>query len=136
MRRYEEEQSWHSRFLEDSLDSWGGLMSRGGLRAGLGKPDSFSLVASPRRRVDYAHDPAPKVIFPSSRSWSRFQPGRDAIRTEPRILFGVHFYDIKAIDMLDALFRENNEDWNYLAQREATTIVGSASRCRAFWDSG
>ena len=56
-----------------------------------------------------------------------FGPGgrASAIQPEPRILFGVHFYDVKAIDMLDQLFRENHEDKNYLAKREQTTIVGS-----------
>ena len=43
-----------------------------------------------------------------------------------------------AIDMTDFLFRERNEDWNYLAQREATTIVASNVQKvapRAFWAS-
>jgi formate hydrogenlyase subunit 6/NADH:ubiquinone oxidoreductase subunit I len=51
---------------------------------------------------------------------------------------GVHFYDVKGIDQTDYLYRERNADWNYLAQREATTIVASNIRSvspRAFWDS-
>ena len=54
------------------------------------------------------------------------------------MLLGVHHYDVRGIDMTDFLFRERNEDWNYLAQREATTIVASNVQKvapRAFWAS-
>lgn len=101
----------------------------------------FAPLASARDlRLDYDVTilPPKKVIFPVKQDLLAFGPAgpASAIRPEPRILFGVHFYDIKAIDMLDLLFRENNEDWNYLAQRQMTTIVGSNIRSvsrRAFW---
>jgi sulfhydrogenase subunit beta (sulfur reductase) len=101
----------------------------------------FAPVSSPMEvRLDYDVTilPPKKVIFPVHQDLVRFGPGggETAIHPEPRILFGVHFYDIKAIDMLDLLFRENSEDWNYLAQREHTTIVGSNIQkvsARAFW---
>ncbi len=101
----------------------------------------FAAVASPKEvRLDYDVTllPPKKVIFPVKQDLVAFGPAgpASAIQPEPRILFGVHFYDIKALDMLDLLFRENNEDWNYLAQRELTTIVGSSIQSvseRAFW---
>ena len=101
----------------------------------------FAPINSPKDvRLDYDVTilPPKKVIFPVKQDLVAFGPDGPAssIKPEPRILFGVHFYDIKAIDMLDLLFRENNEDWNYLAQREQTTIVGSNIQRvskRAFW---
>lgn len=101
----------------------------------------FAPLASPTEvRLDYDVTilPPKKVIFPVKQDLVTFDPAgpASAIQPETRILFGVHFYDIKAIDMLDLLFRENNEDWNYLAPRELTTIVGSSIQSisqRAFW---
>lgn len=101
----------------------------------------FAPITSPKDvRLDYDVTilPPKKVIFPVKQDLVAFSPDGPAssIKPESRILFGVHFYDIKAIDMLDLLFRENNEDWNYLAQRELTTIVGSSIQRvskRAFW---
>ena len=41
-----------------------------------------------------------------------------------RILIGVHPYDIKAIELLDAAFSSTNPDINYLLRREKTLIIG------------
>ncbi len=84
--------------------------------------------------------PPKKVFFPAEQAILAFDGTTAASCVAPvdTVLLGVHFYDIKAIDMTDLLFRENNADWDYLAQREATTIVGSNIRSispRAFWDS-
>lgn len=103
----------------------------------------FDKPESPEEiRLDYDVTllPPKKAIFPPKQDLLSFSPegARSGIAPEPKILFGVHFYDIKAIDMLDLLFRENNEDWNYLAYREQTTIVGSSIQNvskRAFWGS-
>ncbi|MCK4275506.1 MAG: 4Fe-4S dicluster domain-containing protein [Phycisphaerae bacterium] len=55
---------------------------------------------------------------------------------EPAVLIGVHPYDMIAINQLDRLMLETNGDPNYLARREALTIIGidpvRASE-RAFW---
>jgi ferredoxin len=101
----------------------------------------FAPIASPKEvRLDYDLTilPPKKAIMPVRQDLLTFSPSGPvgSIKPEPRILFGVHFYDIKAIDMLDLLFRENYEDWNYLAQRENTTIVGSNIQSispRGFW---
>jgi len=84
--------------------------------------------------------PPKKVFFPPVQEIARFDG--DAIesctKSVDTVLLGVHFYDIKAIDQLDYLMRENNADWDYLCQREATTVIGcniQAVSSRAFWDS-
>jgi formate hydrogenlyase subunit 6/NADH:ubiquinone oxidoreductase subunit I len=84
--------------------------------------------------------PPKKVFFPPAQDLVRFDQDAVAGCVDPveTVLLGVHFYDVKGIDMTDFLFRERNEDWNYLAQREATTIVASnvqAVSPRAFWGS-
>ncbi|MDA3863385.1 MAG: 4Fe-4S dicluster domain-containing protein [Deltaproteobacteria bacterium] len=80
-------------------------------------------------RLDYDVTllPPKKLFFPPKQDILKFygQKGESCIDPDPQILLGVHFYDIKAIDMTDLLFRENNEDYNYLANRECTTIIGS-----------
>jgi hypothetical protein len=134
-----------SRFLKDAeFDSFvEGMMKAAAVYAPVSRKHRFvfaPVASSKDVRLDYDVTilPPKKVIFPVRQDLVTFGPNGPgtAIQPEPRILFGVHFYDIKAIDMLDLLFRENNEDWNYLAQRELTTIVGSSVQSvsdRSFW---
>ena len=42
----------------------------------------------------------------------------------PRALVGVHPYDIRAIELIDAVYTLTNPDPNYLARRNNTTIIG------------
>lgn len=54
------------------------------------------------------------------------------------VLLGVHFYDVRGIDIADTFFRQGYADADYLAQRDATTIVASNIQNvspRAFWAS-
>ena len=103
----------------------------------------FSKLASPAElRLDYDVTilPPKKLFSPPCQELVRFSERKfeGCIDPEEKILFGVHFYDVKAIDMTDLLFREKNADWNYLAHREATTIVASNIQTvspRAFWAS-
>jgi ferredoxin len=103
----------------------------------------FGELARPEDlRLDYDVTllPPKKIFFPPRQDLVQFDGSgvRDCIAPVPTVLFGVHFYDVKGIDMTDFLFRERNEDWNYLAQREATTIVASNVQSvspRAFWGS-
>ena len=93
-------------------------------------------------RLDYDTTllPPKKVFFPPKQLIATFdadsvQGSVDPVET---VLLGVHPYDVRGIDMTDFLFRERNEDWNYLAQREATTIIASNVQKvapRAFWAS-
>lgn len=93
-------------------------------------------------RLDYDVTllPPKKVFFPPVQQLVTFDATsvQGCIDPVETVLFGVHFYDVKGIDMTDFLFRERNQDWNYLAQREATTIVATNVRTvspRAFWGS-
>jgi len=93
-------------------------------------------------RLDYDVTilPPKKVFFPTRQDLLKFhgQKGSSCICPKPAVLFGVHFYDIKAIDQTDFLFNENNVDMNYLANREATTVIGSSIQNvspRAFFGS-
>ncbi|MBN1193721.1 MAG: 4Fe-4S dicluster domain-containing protein [Coriobacteriia bacterium] len=84
--------------------------------------------------------PPKEIFFPPAQVIARFDGDSVQSCTQgvETVLFGVHFYDVKAIDQLDFLFRENNADWDYLCQREATTIVASNIQSvspRAFWSS-
>jgi sulfhydrogenase subunit beta (sulfur reductase) len=93
-------------------------------------------------RLDYDVTllPPKKFFFPPVQNLVKFDSNNyeGCINPQFKILLGVHFYDIKAIDMTDYLFKEKNEDRNYLANRQATTIVGSNIQNvakRAFWSS-
>lgn len=93
-------------------------------------------------RLDYDVTmlPPKKLFFPPVQDLVRFDASgvSGCIDPVPTALFGVHFYDVKGIDMTDYLFRERNADYNYLAQREATTIVASNVQSiapRSFWGS-
>ncbi len=93
-------------------------------------------------RLDYDVTilPPKKVFFPPKQQILKFDADTvaDCIEPVPTVLLGVHFYDVKGLDMTDFLLRERYEDWNYLAQREATTVVASNVQTvspRAFWGS-
>ncbi len=80
-------------------------------------------------RLDYDVTilPPKKLFFPPAQDLVRFDGARFGACLEPeaKVLFGVHFYDVKAIDQTDILFTERNQDVNYLAHRKTTTIVAS-----------
>ncbi len=80
-------------------------------------------------RLDYDVTliPPKKEFFPTCQNLVAFDGNKyeGCVNPEEKILFGVHFYDIKAIDMTDHLFTADKEDINYTANRKATTIVGS-----------
>jgi len=93
-------------------------------------------------RLDYDVTilPPKKEFFPPKQDLVRFDGAQFQGCVEPveKILFGVHFYDVKALDMTDLLFTERHEDRNYTAHREAATIVISNIQKvspRAFWAS-
>ncbi len=100
------------------------------------------LRSAAELRLDYDVTilPPKKVFFPTRQEVVRFDADTvtDCVDPVETVLLGVHAYDVRGIDMTDFLFRERNEDWNYLAQREATTVVASNVHRvapRAFWAS-
>jgi formate hydrogenlyase subunit 6/NADH:ubiquinone oxidoreductase subunit I len=100
------------------------------------------LESAGQLRLDYDVTilPPKKLFFPPAQDLLRFDGDRfqAAVEPEEKVLLGVHFYDVKAIDMTDRLFSDRHFDVNYMAHRQATTIVASniqAVSARAFWGS-
>lgn len=87
------------------------------------------LEAPEELRLDYDVTilPPKKLFFPPAQDLIRFDEAgaRAALEPTEKVLFGVHFYDVKAIDQTDLLFSERNFDVNYMAHRQTTTIVAS-----------
>ena len=84
--------------------------------------------------------PPKQAIFPPVQPLLQFdgEEVSSCINPNPTILFGVHFYDVKGIDMLDNFMAEPKLDGDYMAQRDATTIVASNIQSVspwAFWSS-
>ncbi len=107
-----------------------------------GKFDYEELESADDLRLDFdvTLQPPKKAFFPPVQQLLAFEGEevRSCIDPVPTVLFGVHFYDIKGIDMLDELMSSPRCDGDYLAQRRATTIVGSSIQAVspwAFWDS-
>jgi sulfhydrogenase subunit beta (sulfur reductase) len=80
-------------------------------------------------RLDYDVTilPPKKLFFPPAQELLRFKGSKfeAAVKPVEKVLFGVHFYDVKAIDQTDLLFSERNFDVNYMAHRQTTTIVAA-----------
>lgn len=103
----------------------------------------FAKLESPEQlRLDYDVTilPPKKEFFPTCQTLVTFDGNKfkGNVNPEEKILFGVHFYDVKALDATDHLFNENNTDVNYMAHREKATVVASniqAISPRGFWGS-
>jgi NAD(P)H-flavin reductase/heterodisulfide reductase subunit C len=98
------------------------------------------LEKSDDLRLDYDVTilPPKKFFFPPAQKLIEFDGEKyhDCIDPKKMILFGVHFYDIKSLDMTDFLFSEGKTDNNYMANREAATVIGSSIQKvseRSFW---
>jgi ferredoxin len=104
---------------------------------------AFERLETPEElRLD--HDvtilPPKKLFFPPVQDLIRFDGDEFAAAVEPeeKVLLGVHFYDVKAIDETDLLFSERHFDVNYMAHRQTTTIVAANIQTvsdRAFFGS-
>jgi sulfhydrogenase subunit beta (sulfur reductase) len=91
----------------------------------------FAELTSPEDlRLDYDTTilPPKRIFFPPEQPIITFSGTDYKSCLEPReqILFGVHPYDIKAIDMADTFYAGQNPDGDYLANRQLTTIVGTS----------
>ena len=73
--------------------------------------------------------PPTKYLLPAKETLLKFKV-RDGSQVEPvitaipRVIIGVHPYDIKAIELLDEAFLATNPDPNYNARRQNTIIIG------------
>lgn len=91
---------------------------------------AFERLESPaelRLDFDVTILPPKKLFFPPAQDLLTFDASGFGAPLEPveKVLLGVHFYDVKAIDQTDLLFSERNFDVNYMAHRQTTTIVAA-----------
>jgi NAD(P)H-flavin reductase/CheY-like chemotaxis protein/formate hydrogenlyase subunit 6/NADH:ubiquinone oxidoreductase subunit I len=78
---------------------------------------------------DVTVSPPTRYFFPERETLLKFkkvngQQVEPVIKYTPRVIIGVHPYDIKAIELLDEVFMSHNPDPNYVARRENTIIIG------------
>jgi ferredoxin len=104
--------------------------------------EKITDVSKVRLDFDVTTLPPKKFIFPPRQTLMTFKDGgkeyAPVLTAEPKIIFGIHFYDLKAIDMIDKLLNEPLADEHYLAQRHAVTLIGSNIQTinhRAFYSS-
>ncbi|MFC2099863.1 4Fe-4S dicluster domain-containing protein [Candidatus Bipolaricaulota bacterium] len=82
-------------------------------------------------RLDYdvtVHPPT-RYLFPArekmlSMSFEGKPSARAEIDATPQVLFGVHPYDIQAIELLDEVFMATHADPNYITRRQNTLVIG------------
>ena len=110
-----------------------GLMSKYPVIAPVAKRTRFvfeKLVESDELRLDYDTTilPPKKVFFPAKQDLIHFDAdGFEAcIDPKEQVLLGVHPHDIKGIDMSDIFYSDRKYDNNYMANRNATIIIGSS----------
>jgi len=117
---------------QDSLRDWVealvATMPVEGVQAKDDKFDFAPLSAASDLRLDYdvtLTPPVRKVFLPAEDVLLRFEAGRfeSVLQREPFVLFGVHPYDMVAINQMDKVFSQDNYDVHYMARREAATIV-------------
>ncbi len=73
--------------------------------------------------------PPTRFLFPARETLLDLKLGAEpaanaVIDEEERILFGVHPYDIRAIELLDEVFMGAQPDPNYIARRNNTVVIG------------
>lgn len=85
--------------------------------------------------------PPKKYFLPPTETLLRFEAApsshvEEVMEGKPMILFGVHPYDLKAINQMDRIFTRGVPDPHYLKRREGTMIIGvdpTRVSPRAFW---
>lgn len=89
-------------------------------------------LASPRFFLQPPHE---KLIEFALGAKPKIEPSFDS---EPFVIFGVHTYDLKAINQMDRIWADGNRDEHYLSRRQNATIVAieptRASKW-SFWSS-
>ncbi len=117
---------------QDALNNWVDALLSGrrvvGVQAKDDKFDFAELSKASDLRLDYdvtLTPPGRKVFLPPEEVMLRFQDGEfeSVTAQEPFVLFGVHPYDMIAINQMDKVFSQDNYDAHYMARRNAATIV-------------
>ncbi|MFC1965019.1 4Fe-4S dicluster domain-containing protein [Chloroflexota bacterium] len=86
------------------------------------------LTKSEDLRLDYDVTTLPPKIFfqPQREMLLSFKAGvgyETMLETEPFVLFGIHPYDMAAIEQMDEIFSQDNYDIHYMTRRANATIV-------------
>jgi heterodisulfide reductase subunit C len=73
--------------------------------------------------------PPKKYFMPPRETLLRFHKNNDLTiesvnQVVPRIIIGIHPYDLEAIKQMDKIFKDNYQDHNYLKKRENSVLVG------------
>lgn len=58
---------------------------------------------------------------------------KEHIESEPITIFGIHTYDLKALNQMDKIWEEKNPDEHYLARRRAATIIAVTPTRASKW---
>ena len=102
-----------------------------GVKSRHGKYVYNKITSFEELRLDYDVTIAPptKYFLPAKETLLKFKLGNESkispvAETTPRVIIGMHPYDIKAIELLDEVFIDTNPDPNYIARRQNTTIIG------------
>ncbi|MDP6470365.1 MAG: 4Fe-4S dicluster domain-containing protein [Pseudomonadales bacterium] len=110
-----------------------GLMSKYPVIAPVAKRSRFvfdKLVDVSELRLDYDTTilPPKKVFFPAKQDLIHFNKDgfTSAIDPQEQVLLGAHPHDIKGIAMSDIFYSDREYDNNYMANRNATIIIGSS----------
>ncbi len=133
------EKSDHDLFVQNLIDSRQveGVKRKDGsfLYGSIKAPEELCLD------FDCTAIPPKKYFLPPKETLLQFTLTPDfevtpVIEDDPFILFGVHPYDIKAINQMDRIFSRGVPDPHYLKRREAALIIGvDPTRVgpRSFW---
>lgn len=91
-------------------------------------------------RLDYDVTilPPKKYFIPQRETLLKFKRGRNLSlsavnRVIPRIIMGIHPYDLVAIKQLDKVFKESYEDHHYLKKRDAAVLIGVNIQSTTEW---
>jgi len=133
------EKSDHDLFVQNLINNYQveGVKSKDGsfLYGSIKAPEELCLD------FDCTAIPPKKYFLPPKETLLQFAltPDLEAtpvIENDPFILFGVHPYDIKAINQMDRVFSRGVPDTHYLKRREAALIIGvdpATVAPRSFW---
>jgi sulfite reductase subunit B len=78
---------------------------------------------------DVTVNPPTRYFLPAKEVLLKYRLGeKDSVEpvipTTPRVIVGVHPYDIKAMELIDEVYKNVNPDPNYTARRNNTVIIG------------
>lgn len=57
----------------------------------------------------------------------------EVVEAEPFVLLGIHPYDLKALNQMDAVFEKDNRDANYFRRRDAATVIATDPQSANKW---